>query len=107
MIMTRICKLNIDLLKIASNEANEDGYKVVNCHTFYNDFFSTEVITYRVDFVDHCHLSKVIKQLMDKQLEKSFESIFVYMNRVVLKPEELKEHAHDYNIIMLHEYQIR
>ena len=93
--MTRICKLNIDVLKIDSNESIEDGYKVVNCHTFDNDFLSTEVVAYHVDFVDHCHLSMVIKQLMDN------------MNRVVLKKEELKEHGHDYDIILLHEYQIR
>ena len=106
--MTRICKLDIDVLKVATNEAGEDGYKVVNCHTYYNDFFSTEVVTYRVDFVDHhSSLTTIIKQLMDKQLEKSFESIFVYMNRVVLKQEELKEHAHDYNILLVHQYQIR
>ena len=105
--MTRTCKLNIDILKVATNEVGDDGYKVLNCHTFYNDFFSTEIVTYRVDFVDHCHLTTVIKQLMDKQLEKPFESIFVYMNPVVLKEEKLKEHFHDYNILLLHQYQIR
>ena len=105
--MTRICKLNIDCLKVATNEAGDDGYEVLNCHTYYNDFSNTEVITYRVDFVDHCNLTTIIKQLMDKQLEKSFESIFVYMNRVVLKPEDQKEHAHDYNILLIHQYQIR
>lgn len=92
---------------VPTGEAGEDGYKVINITSTRVDYIDTENITFRVDFEDETGLAKVCKIAMDQQLQREFHEINVFLNKVVLKPEEEKEHEYDYNLIIMEIYQIR
>ena len=105
--MTKICNLNIDGLMVPTGEAGENGFKVINITNKQVDYIDIENITFRVDFENEAGLAKLLKTAMDQQLQREFQVINVFCNKVVLKPEEQKEHEYDYDVIIGNVYRIR
>ena len=105
--MTLICNLNIDALMVPNGELGENGYKVINITSRRVDYIDTENITFRVDFENEIGLAKLMKIAMDQQLQREFQQIYVNCHKVVLKPDDKKEHEYDYDVIILNQFQIR
>lgn len=105
--MTLICNLNIDGLMVPSGEVGENGYTVVNVKSQHVENNDIGNITYRVDFDNETCLAKFIKIAMDQQLSRQFQQIYVHCYKVVIKPDEQKEHEYDYDVILLNQFQIR
>ena len=105
--MTLICNLNIDALMVPSEEVGENGYKVINITSRRVDYIDTENITFRVDFDNETGLAKFMKTAMDQQLQREFQQIYVNCHKVVPKQDDKKEHEHDYDVIVLNQFQIR
>lgn len=92
---------------VPSGEAGENGYKVIKITSQCVDHIDTENITFRVDYDNETGLAKFLKTAMDQQLQREFEKIYVHCFKVVPKAEDKKEHEHDYDVIVLNEFQIR
>ena len=75
---------------VPTGEAGEDGYMIINITSTRVDYIDTENITFWVEFEDKTGLAKNYKIAMDQQFQREFHEVNVFLNKVVLKPDEEK-----------------
>lgn len=106
--MTLKCIINIDSFMVSEDyEGCSKGYVVINTNVRHVAIIDTDIITYHLNFTNVDGMSKFIKHSIDTELKREYQEINLFVNKVVNKPVELKEHEHDYNIIMLQQYRVR